>query len=112
MLALHARMRPKAGPAGDALLVLGVGSAGAISVLQLLLVTGRVTFEEQIGPVSVAFLLLAVWFVRERPDGIARPGSSRAARGSGILAATYAGYPVWAFRLARALEAPDPGDEA
>jgi hypothetical protein len=34
------------------------------------------------------------------------PGGGRL----GILAATYAGYPVWAFRLARALEDPEAAD--
>ena len=63
MLALHARIRPQAGAAGDVLLVIGIGSTGAIVVLQLLLVAGVVPFEQQIGPVSVAFLALAAWFV-------------------------------------------------
>jgi hypothetical protein len=105
MLALHARLRPTAGPSGDVLLVMGVSSAGAISILQLLLVTGRLTFEEEIGPVSIAFLVLAVWFVasgRLASKAGVLPDGTRL----GVLAATYVGYPVWASRLARALEAP------
>jgi hypothetical protein len=104
MLALHARIRPQAGVAGDILLVVGVGSAGAIVVLQLLLVTGVVPFERQIGPVSVAFLALAVWFVvtgRIAARAGIVPGGTRL----GLLAASYIGYPVWAFRLARTIEA-------
>jgi hypothetical protein len=104
VLALHAHTRPSAGRAGDVLLVLGIGSGGAIVALQLLLVTGVLTFEEQIGPVMIAYLGLGTWFVvggriAERA-GIVRAGTL-----NGVLAATYAGYPVWAFRLARALEA-------
>jgi hypothetical protein len=109
MLALHARIRPQAGAAGDAVLVLGVGSAGAISLLQLLLVTGRLTFEEEIGPVSIGFLVLAVWFIasgRMASKAGVLPGGGRL----GVLAATYAGYPIWAFRLARALEDPAAAD--
>jgi hypothetical protein len=104
MLALHARIRPHAGVAGDALLVIGVGSSGAIVVLQLLLVTGAVTFEQQIGSVSLAFLALAVWFVltgRIAARSGVVPGGTRL----GVLAASYVGYPVWAFRIARQLEA-------
>src|SRR6478736_5680653 len=63
MFAVQARIRPQAGRTGDALLVVAVGTIGASSLLQLLLVTGRISFEDEIGPVSVALLLLAVWFV-------------------------------------------------
>ena len=104
MLVLHRRIRPHAGRGGDALLVLGVVSVGAISALQLALVSGRLTFEEQIGPVTIAFLALGVWFILTgriaQRHGIF-PGGIRL----GILATIYAGYPLWAFRLARALEA-------
>ncbi len=104
MLALHRRIRPHAGRGGDALLVVGVGSVGAISALQLALVSGGLTFEEQIGPVTVAFLVLGVWFILTgriaQRHGIL-PGGTRL----GILAMFYAGYPLWAFRLARALDA-------
>jgi hypothetical protein len=103
MLSLHRRIRPDAGRSGDALLVLGVGSSAAISFLQLLLVTGVLTFEQEIGPVMVAYLGLGTWFVATgriaRRRGILRGGTRL-----GIGAALYLGYPVWAFRLARALE--------
>ena len=104
MLALHGRIRPHAGVAGDALLVIGIGSTGAIVVLQLLLVTGVVTFEKQIGPVSLAFLALAAWFAltgRIAARSGVLPGGTRL----GVLAASYVGYPIWAFRVARTLEA-------
>lgn len=104
MLALHERIRPHTGPAGDALLVLGVGSAGAIVVLQMLLVTGALEFEQQIGPVTVAYLGLGTWFVITGRIA-ARDGALPDGTRLGVLAATYAGYPVWAFRLARQLEA-------
>lgn len=104
MLALHARLRPHAGPVGDGLLVVGVVSSGAIVVLQLLLVTEVLTFEQEIGPVMVAYLGLGTWLVATgwlaRRAGVADIGP-----GTGLLAALYVGYPVWAFRLARALEA-------
>ena len=104
ILALHARVRPQAGAAADALLLVGIGAGGTIVVLQVLLVGGVVTFEQQIGAVSLAFLVLAVWFVlygRIAARAGALPGGARL----GLLAASYVGYPVWAFRIARALEA-------
>jgi hypothetical protein len=103
MLALHVRIGPHAGRAGDALLVLGVGSSAAISVLQLLLVGGALPFEQEIGPVTVAYLCLGAWFVltgrMAQRDGVLSGGTRL-----GVLAAAFAGYPVWALRLARALE--------
>ena len=109
MFALHARIRPQSGRTGDALLVLAVATIGASSFLQLLLVTGRISFEDEIGPVSVALLLLAVWFVatgRTASKAGVLPNGTRL----GILAATYVGYPIWAFRVAAALEtAPEVG---
>ena len=82
----------------------GSGPRGAIVVLQLLLVTGVLTFEEEIGPVSLAFLALAAWFIltgRIAARAGVVPGGTRL----GVLAASYVGYPVWAFRIARTLEA-------
>lgn len=106
MLALHGRIRSHAGRAGDALLVLGLGSSAAISVLQLLLVAGSLPFEQEIGPVTVAYLVLGAWFVlagRIAQRAGILPGGTRL----GAMAAAFAGYPVWALRLARALE-PQP----
>ena len=74
-------------------------------LLQLMLVTGATSFEEEIGPVSVALLLLAVWFVatgRTASKAGVLPNGTRL----GILAASYVGYPIWAFRVAAALETP------
>jgi hypothetical protein len=99
-------VRPQAGPGADALLVVGIGAGGTIVVLQVLLVGGVVTFEQQIGAVSLAFLVLAAWFVlygRLAGRTGALPGGTRL----GLLAASYLGYPLWAFRIARAIEA-DP----
>jgi len=111
ILALHARVRPHAGPASDALLLVGLGAGGTIVVLQVLLVGEVLTFEEQIGPVSLAFLVLAAWFVlygRLAARAGVLPGGTRL----GLIAATYAGYPFWAFRVARAIEAgPAPARE-
>jgi hypothetical protein len=110
VLRLHALVRPRTGAAADALLLVGIGAGGTIVVLQVLLVAGAVPFERQIGPVSVAFLVLAIYFVLygrlAARSGIV-PGGTRL----GVLAATYAGYPIWAFRIARSI-AGDAADTA
>jgi hypothetical protein len=106
ILALHSRVRPHAGAGADALLLVGIGAGGTIVVLQVLLVGGEVAFEQQIGPVSLAFLVLAVFFVlygRLAARSGVLPGGTRL----GVLAASYFGYPVWAFRVARALDAAE-----
>lgn len=80
----------------------GVVLVVAIVILQAALVSDVLTFEEQIGPVSVVFVALAGWFMATgwlvTAHGIARRGVVM-----GLLAATYVAYPVWAMWLARAL---------
>ena len=80
----------------------GVVLVVAIVILQAALVSDVLTFEEQIGPVSVVFVALAGWFMATgwlvNAHGIARRGVVM-----GLLAATYVAYPVWAVWLARAL---------
>ena len=66
--------------AATVLLMFGLGAFGSIVVLQLLLVTKVLTFEQQIEPVSLAYLALAVWLVGSgilgsRSGTIPRPAS-------------------------------------
>jgi hypothetical protein len=81
---------------------LGLVSIAAIVVLQVLLVRGDLTFAQQIGPVSVAFLVLGAWFVIVGRIG-PRAGLRTGGVGLAILAAMYVGYPVWAIWMARQL---------
>jgi hypothetical protein len=80
----------------------GVVLVALIVVLQGLLIGGAMTFEQQIGPLSVMLVLLAVWFVAlgwlVTALGVVRHGIAL-----GVVAATYLGFPVWAFVLGRAL---------
>ena len=103
-LALWAMLRPRAGLPGDLAALVGLAAIAAIVVLQLLLVAGALTFEEQVGPVSLALLVLGAWFV---VVGRIASTSGLLPRGAwlGLLAATYVGYPVWAFRIGRILVA-------
>lgn len=78
--------------------LLALAAIVAIVVLQWQLVTGTLSFEQQIGPVSVAFLALGVWFVLTGYLGAdVLPYGVRL----GALAALYVGYPFLAFRLGR-----------
>ena len=80
--------------------LVALGAIVAITVLQWQLVTGALTFEQQIGPVSIAFLALGAWFVLSAYLGA---GLLPYCVGIGGLAALYVGYPLLAFRLGRSL---------
>jgi hypothetical protein len=102
VLALGPLLRPRSRILYPVVAVLGLLSIGGIVVLQLLLVIGALTFAAEIGPVSVAYLGLAVWFVvggyLGRVQGILPNGGRM-----GVLGATYVGYPIWAFWMGRHL---------
>ena len=86
--------------------LVALAALGAIAVLQWQLVTGAVTFEQQIGPASVAFLALGGWYVL---SGYLGAGVLPYGVGIGALAALYVGYPVLAYRLGRSLVARTGG---
>lgn len=101
-IALPALLRPHAQAPAGLTTAMGIGALAAIVVLQFLLVVGALTFEVQVGPVSVALLVLGAWFVvtgRLAGQSGALPRGGR----MGLLAATYVGYPIWAFWFGRHL---------
>jgi hypothetical protein len=102
VVAIHALVRRVAPMLSLVLLALGLAAFGAIVVLQLLLVTHILTFEQQIGPVSIAYLALGVWFVLTGRLGSLGATIPHGARW-GLFAAVYVGYPFWAVRTARIL---------
>ena len=106
ILGLRALLRPHA-PVGSAIAAsIGIVAIGAIVVLQALLVGERLTFEEQVGPVTLALLALGVSLVTTgylgRASGVL-PGGLR----MGLIGATYIGYPFWAFWAGRRLRQRD-----
>jgi hypothetical protein len=102
VLALVPLLRPRDPILSAFVAVVGLLSIAGIAFLQLLLVVGVLTFEQQIGPVSVVDVGLAVWFVVTgylgRVGGVLPNGVRW-----GVLGATYIGYPFWAFRMGRLL---------
>ena len=78
----------------------------AAIVLQVLLVTGVLSFTQQVGMVIIAFMVILAWFVLNGYLGRSTdklPNSMLLH----VLAGLYIGYPVWAFSLGRRLRALD-----
>lgn len=99
---VHALTGPNRRAARFTIAVIGLGAMVSIIWLQALLVTERLTFERQIGPVMVAYLFIALWFVA---GGAMATQSGVIAHGArlGAAAALYFGQPWWALRWGRAL---------
>ena len=112
VVALARLVRPRVPGLNTFAVILGLGSIAAIVVLQSLLIAGVLTFEEEVGPVSMALLGLGVWFVL---SGYLESSSGVLPRGTrmGLLAATYVGYPFWAIWLGQRLRpSTEPRPEA
>ena len=101
-VAVHELIRSQRPTASRLALMIGIGANLAIVVLQSLLVIGTLTFQQEIGPVLVAFLFLAVWFVTTGYLGSSSRLLPNGVRMS-VLAITYVAYPIWAIWLGRHL---------
>ena len=84
------------------LALVGAGALIATIVLQWLLATGRLTFEAQILPVSIALLAAGAWMVG---TGVLARATGFLPHGvrNGLLGMFYVGYPVWALDVGRRL---------
>ena len=101
-VAMHRILKPRSPkPSLVGMLVAFVGIGGVI-VFQLLLLTGVMSFSEQIVYASTFLLVIGVWIVITGFVG----------RGSGgfgfsiptiVLGASYLGYPLWIYRVGRYL---------
>jgi hypothetical protein len=104
VLAIGAALRPVS-PAlarfGTALAIAGIA---VIVVFQGLLVAGAMTFEQEIGPASAGFLVLGVWLVAAAVVG-RRSGRVPVSPAVAVAAALYMGFPLWAYRVGRWMDA-------
>lgn len=102
VIATRTLLRPHAPALVGLATVIGIGALAAIVVLQWLLITNVLSFEVQVGLVSIALFVIGVWFV---VTGYVGGRSGLLPRGGrmGVLAATYIGYPIWAFWFGRHL---------
>ncbi len=101
-LALHQHLKAHAPILSRAAIGIGITGMIAVGVLQFLLIVGVLTFEEQVGPVIVALLVIGVWLLMTGYLGrsAGKPSSSLVLS---LLARFYLGYPIWAFWLGRDL---------
>jgi hypothetical protein len=102
MLALHQHLKVHAPVLSRAAMLIGIAGILAVVVLQWLLVTGVLTFEEQVGPVMIALLMVGIWLVITGYLGRSIGNMPRGLLMS-VLAAFYLGYPIWAIWLGRLL---------
>ena len=102
VLATRARLLPSSPGLANATTVIGLATLAAATVSQAMLVTGVITFEQQIGSFSLFLIALGAYFV---PVGWAgkRSGALRVGPWTGLAATLYLGVPVWAIRLGRQL---------
>jgi hypothetical protein len=102
VIELRRLLRPTSPLAMDVMTVVAIGSIAGVLTLQWLLVTRALTFEQQFGPVMVAYLGLQAWYL---VSGWLASRSGVVPRGGrlGVAAVTYVGYPIWAVSVGRRL---------
>ncbi|GMR09766.1 MAG: hypothetical protein BMS9Abin28_0586 [Anaerolineae bacterium] len=106
VVAFHRILRPQSPRLSlVAMLVAVVGIVGVV-VFQLLLITGAMSFLEQVAYASASILLVGVWIVITGFLG-RRSGKLQLSVAAIILGALYFGYPLWAYRVGRQLLAGD-----
>ncbi len=110
VIAVHTVLRRRSPRLSVFVAALGLAAIAGIVVLQALLILGVLTFEEQIGPASIAFVGLGAWFVLTGHLG-ASDGTPPGGVRIGLLAALYVGFPIWAVRSGRRFiqRAGEPG---
>jgi hypothetical protein len=104
-VALHRHNRATAPLLSLTVTTLGIGAMTSIVVLQSLLIAGVIPFEEEVVYVGIAMLILVIWFLVVGRLGRSSGLLSGRTTLMGLLGASYFGYPIWAFWLARQLQA-------
>jgi hypothetical protein len=104
-VALHRHNRATAPLVSLTVTTLGMGAMISIVVLQALLIAGVVPFEEEVVYVGIAMLILVIWFLVVGRLGRSSGLLSGRTTLMGLLGASYFGFAIWAFWLARQLQA-------
>jgi hypothetical protein len=102
VVAARARLLPFSPRLANVTTGIGLAGLAAVALAQAMLVTGLVTFEQQIGFVSLFFVALGAYFVPVGWAGKAS-GALRVGPWTGLAATLYVGTPLWAIRLGRQL---------
>ena len=104
-LVLRQILRPYGPVLSQVAMLLGIVGMVAVIVLQILLVTGVLSFTQQVGMVIIAFMVILAWFVL---NGFLGRSSDKLPKSMllHVLAGLYFGYPFWAFSLSRWLRSP------
>jgi hypothetical protein len=102
---LHRHNRAAAPRLSLTVTTLGISAMTSIVVLQALLIAGVIPFEEQVVYIGIAMLILVIWFLVVGRLGRSSGLLSGRTTVMGLLGASYVGYPIWAFWLARQLQA-------
>jgi len=109
VFAFHRLLSPHApGPVRLATVAGLVGLLGT-TIFQLLLLTGRMAFADQVGYAAISVLLIGVWILITGVTG-RRLAVLPFRLPLVVLAALYFGFPVWVYRVGRELRrAPGAG---
>jgi hypothetical protein len=101
--ALHRTFRGQGGRLNTVATWLGITGIAAAVLLQLLLIFGVLSFEQQVGPFSaVLFLGVGGWILITAWLG-RLTHRLRYSLTLGVIGWTYVGYPIWAFGVGRQL---------
>lgn len=99
ILVLHRLLHRRGQLLSTIALLIGISGILTITVLQILLITHVLSFEEQVGPVSAAFFLLfGGWLLITGYLGRRMRDLPRSMLMS-LVGWTYLGFPIWAFWL-------------
>jgi hypothetical protein len=102
-VALHQHNRTTAPRLSGAATAVGLSSMTVIVVLQAALLADVLEFEDQVAYVGIAMLLLVFWFITVGRLGRANGLLTGSITLMSLLGASYFGYPIWAFWMARQL---------
>jgi hypothetical protein len=101
-VALYRALSPRSPRLSLIAIVLAFAGVGGVVVFQLLVITGVMSFSEELVYVSTSFLVVAMWIVITSLVG-RRTMALQIGVPTIILGALYFGYPLWVYRIGQHL---------